>query len=90
MKYKIVYNMANGLPEKAFENRKRPGEYLFPGGCIEEKAPEFDSSTHTCKYVDGSWVVEEIPPEPEIEMPEEAEEPASEAPELTLVEEPSE
>lgn len=93
MKYKIVYNTANGLEEKAFKNPRREGEYIFPGGCIEEAPPEFDKESQICKYVDGSWVVEDKPEpekpdnrlyhEPAENVPGEIEEPSE--PELTLV-----
>lgn len=40
--------------------------YLIPAHATEVAPPEFDPSTHTCRFIDGGWAVAEIPqPEPE-------------------------
>jgi len=77
--------MANGLEEKAFENPRKKGEYIFPGGCIEEAPPEFDKELQICKYVDGSWIVEDVP-EPEKPSDEIFHEPGEEEPSEPVLE----
>lgn len=100
MEYKIVWNMANGLEEKAYKNPMRPDEFMMPGGCIEIEPPEFDVEKHFCKYIDGEWVLEEIP-EPEKpdyslyhelaeDVPEEIIKEEPEAPVLSIIEQPIE
>lgn len=80
MRHKIVYNMANGLEEKAYENPRKRGDYIFPGGCIEEAPPEFDKELQICSYVNESWVVKDKPKPENLELEE-----ASSEPEFTLV-----
>lgn len=44
--------------------------YLIPAHATEVAPPEFNSTSHTCRFIDGVWVVAEIPqPEPEPQTP---------------------
>lgn len=42
------------------------GVFLIPAHATEVAPPDFDPSSHFCRFVDGGWVLAEIPqPEPE-------------------------
>mgnify|MGYP001810807195 CR=1 FL=1 len=40
--------------------------YLIPAHATDIVPPEFDPTSHVCRFIDGSWVVSEVvPPEPD-------------------------
>lgn len=44
---------------------KREGKpvYLMPSGCTAVPPPEFDVKTQFVEFVDGGWVIHDIPPD---------------------------
>lgn len=50
----------------ADESPLEPGVFHIPGGCVEVKPPKH-SSLELARWIDGSWVIEQIPTTPEEE-----------------------
>lgn len=50
---------------EADESPLEPGEFHIPGGCVEAKPPEPENSQQVPRFVDGAWILEDVPEEPE-------------------------
>lgn len=44
----------------AFESPLEAGVFLYPANTTEKGPPTFDEATHSCKFVEGSWVVAKL------------------------------
>ncbi|MEK9694112.1 MAG: hypothetical protein VW270_00030 [Candidatus Poseidoniales archaeon] len=60
MAMKKVYSKKTGKVTWAQPNPARPGEYLMPADATEFPPPAFDDSTKKAKYVNNSWVTEDL------------------------------
>jgi len=63
MAMKKVYSTKTGKVTWAQPNPARPGEYLMPADATEFPPPAFDDSSKKAKYVNNSWVTEDLTPE---------------------------
>ncbi len=63
MAMKKVYSTKTGKVTWAQPNPARPGEYLMPADATEFPPPAFDDSSRKAKYVNNSWVTEDLTPE---------------------------
>lgn len=48
----------------ADESPLEPGVFLLPGGCVSEAPPELEEGKRQ-RYIDGGWILEDIPAPPE-------------------------
>lgn len=61
---KIVFDMRTGQPVEAHED-PLDGGYLMPAFSVEEEPPAFDPELQKCEFIEGNWVLTDIPiPEP--------------------------
>ena len=63
MAMKKVYPTKTGKVTWAQPNPARPGEYLMPADATEFPPPAFDDTSKKAKYVNNSWVTEDLTPE---------------------------
>ena len=63
MAMKKVYSTKTGKVTWAQPNPARPGEYLMPADATEFPPPAFDDTSKKAKYVNNSWVTEDLTPE---------------------------
>lgn len=63
MTMKKVYSTKTGKVTWAQPNPARPGEYLMPADATEFPPPTFDDSSRKAKYVNNSWVTEDLTPQ---------------------------
>ena len=65
MNTKIVYQCDQngyyiGITE-ADESPLEPGVLLIPAGCVEVSPPTLDGGHQKARFIDGDWVVEQVP-----------------------------
>jgi hypothetical protein len=70
MANKTVYLRSNGGETVAYEDQITAGLFHIPPKATETKPPSFNVETQTCQFINGGWVVTDIPipevePEPE-------------------------
>ena len=63
MAMKKVYSTKTGKVTWAQPNPARPGEYLMPADATEFPPPAFDDTSKKAKYINNSWVTEDLTPE---------------------------
>jgi hypothetical protein len=70
--FKVFYSIDSAMEELGQADPLTPNSYLQPNATTDVKPPDFNHETHTCRFVDGAWKVEEIEvydPEDEIIYP---------------------